>query len=156
MRKRKVVIEFDLDCLANYTEVFLAQLWHVCQANPAPFGDREACDAAEAVKSEIVRRWLKDAPVELFSHQASHVATEESICRNAEDLARREFAEALVDGAADVTLEHERQGWCGCSDLMGRDGAIAKVAEHLRSPSGRVSVTRCVGKECFRVWTGPV
>lgn len=73
MRVVEITISFDRDRVGGYTDEFLAQLWHVCQANPADIGDAAAIDAAEAVKSEIVRRWLKQAPVALFNHQARHL-----------------------------------------------------------------------------------
>ena len=77
MRKVCVAVEFDLDLLESYTDSDLAALHHVCQANPAEYGDDEVCRAAEAVKFEIVRRWLKSAPVELYNHQGRHARDEQ-------------------------------------------------------------------------------
>jgi hypothetical protein len=101
MREIKVAITFDLDQLRTYTDEFLAQLWHVCQANPAVFGDRDACTAAECVKFEIARRWLVKAPVELYTHQESHVDTQERIDRR---LKERELQESLA-GRPDVVAQ---------------------------------------------------
>jgi hypothetical protein len=71
----KLHITFDLDSdrLPHYTDEHVAQLWHIAQANPAPYGDRNACRFAELVGREIVRRWLAVAPVALWTHQAAHL-----------------------------------------------------------------------------------
>ena len=71
----KLCISFDVDTdrLPHYSGEHVAQLWHVAQANPAPFGDRDACHFAELVGREIVRRWLAAAPVALWTHQAAHL-----------------------------------------------------------------------------------
>jgi hypothetical protein len=98
MREMKVTITFDLDQLRHYTDAFLAQLWHVCQANPAVFGDRDACTAAECVKSEITRRWLVKAPVELYTHQESHVDTQERIDRRLKERESQETSASRADG----------------------------------------------------------
>jgi hypothetical protein len=98
MREIKVAITFDLDQLRHYTDEFLVQLWHVCQANPAEFGDRRACMAAECVKVEIVRRWLATAPVGLYAHQESHVATKESIARTVKERESQEISAPQPDG----------------------------------------------------------
>lgn len=60
--------------LRRFTDEHLAQLWHVSQANPAPFGDRAACEFAEAVGREIVRRFLASVEPALWTHQARHLA----------------------------------------------------------------------------------
>lgn len=72
MGKHSITIEFDLELLHSYTDDYVAQLWHIAQANPAPFGDKEACDLAASIGFEIIRRWLKGAPVELYNHQENH------------------------------------------------------------------------------------
>lgn len=67
--KTAITISIDTDSLDNVTDSHLHALWHIAQANPAPMGDRDACDLARAVSVEIVRRWLQNAPVELYAHQ---------------------------------------------------------------------------------------
>jgi hypothetical protein len=70
MDKVTIAIEIDPARLASYADSYLATLWHVAQANPAPHGDHTAGELAESVGWEIIRRWLKAAPVELWHHQA--------------------------------------------------------------------------------------
>ena len=67
----KVAIAFEIDTerLQSYTDTYLAQLWHIAQANPAPHGDADACNLAREVGTEIIRRWLKWAGPELHRHQ---------------------------------------------------------------------------------------
>jgi len=74
MTKTAITITFDVDALEGYTDQALAKFWHVAQANPAPFGDAEACDVAERVGREIIRRWLMTTPFDLWNHQGRHVA----------------------------------------------------------------------------------
>lgn len=64
-------IDTDASCLGNFTDEWLASLWHIGQANPAPFGDRDAGLLVKAVGDEIVRRWLARNPATLYNHQAS-------------------------------------------------------------------------------------
>lgn len=68
-----VIFEIDTDasCLGNFTNEWLASLWHIGQANPAPFGDRDAGLLVKAVGDEIVRRWLAAVPATRYNHQAS-------------------------------------------------------------------------------------
>ena len=73
MTKTSITFEVDADSLESFTDTYIAQLWHVSQANPAPFGDAVACNFAERVGREIIRRWLINTPPELWAHQASHV-----------------------------------------------------------------------------------
>lgn len=70
--KHAVTIAFDTAALESYTDSFLSQLWHVGQANPAPITDRDAGEIAEAIGREIIRRWLRDTPAALWSHQGQH------------------------------------------------------------------------------------
>ena len=72
MAKTTITFEVCGDDLARYNDSHIAQLWHISQANPAPFGDHAACNFAEQVGREIVRRWLKDTPPELWVHQGRH------------------------------------------------------------------------------------
>lgn len=79
MAKTTITFEIDIDCLDGYSDSYIAQLWHVSQANPAPFGDATACYFAERVGREIVRRWLGSQLPELWTHQARHVRDAERI-----------------------------------------------------------------------------
>jgi hypothetical protein len=67
--KHTISIEIDTDNLRNVEDGYLAQCWHVAQANPAESCDREAGQLAEQVGREIIRRWVERAPVELYRHQ---------------------------------------------------------------------------------------
>lgn len=73
MAETTIKFAVDTDNLGHVTDAYIAQLWHIAQANPAPFGDRNACEFAEAVGREIVRRWLTSTPPELWTHQGRHV-----------------------------------------------------------------------------------
>lgn len=153
MRKREIVVSFDLDRLQSYTDEYLAQLHHVCQANPAEFGDKEACETAEAVKSEIVRRWLARVPAELYHHQAKHIL----MLAGAERLdakKRREMALAIVGDAPDNSAkEMESAGWHRCTVLLDREPAISEVMDRLGDVDEVVTATRaCAG---WFVWTKP-
>jgi len=72
----KTIIRFEVDSndLEHWDDQYLAQLWHIAQANPAPFGDAEACNFAERVGREIIRRFVSSIRPELWHHQASHAA----------------------------------------------------------------------------------
>lgn len=72
-----ITFEVSTDYLPNYTDAYIAQLWHVAQANPAPFGDLSACRFAEHLAREIVRRWLAQTPPDLWHHQGEHVAVKD-------------------------------------------------------------------------------
>ncbi|MDY0012838.1 MAG: hypothetical protein RBS40_08110 [Rhodocyclaceae bacterium] len=67
--KATVTIEIDTAGPCSLEDRYLAQLWHVAQANPAPSTDQEAADLAEDIGREIIRRWLVAAPPELYAHQ---------------------------------------------------------------------------------------
>jgi hypothetical protein len=69
-----VTITVDTDRLSSYNDSYIAQLWHVSQANPAPFGDKDAGELAQALAFEIVQRWMHSQPIELYSHQANDFA----------------------------------------------------------------------------------
>lgn len=73
MPKTTITFEVDANNLTSFTDTYIAQLWHVSQANPASFGDAEACNFAELVGREIIRRWLESTPPELWAHQGRHV-----------------------------------------------------------------------------------
>lgn len=67
--KTQIAFEIDTDRLDGYTDAYLAQLWHIAQANPAPHGDEDASNLVRDVGTEIIRRWLKLAGAELHTHQ---------------------------------------------------------------------------------------
>lgn len=67
--KTAITIEIDIEALNGLTDEALACVWHVAQANPAPYGDETAGLITEAVGSEIIKRWFKAARVPLHSHQ---------------------------------------------------------------------------------------
>jgi hypothetical protein len=64
-----ITIRIDDARLAGYTDEFLAACWHVAQHNPAAYGDHAAGELAERIGREIIRRWLRDVPPELWHHQ---------------------------------------------------------------------------------------
>lgn len=72
-RDISITITFKRGTLSTYTDEHLAHLFHVTQANPAEITDVDAIDAADEVNAEIVRRWLRDAPLDQFSHQGRHM-----------------------------------------------------------------------------------
>lgn len=71
--KTTIAFEVDGENLQSYTDQYLAALWHIGQANPAPFGDPDACRFAEHVGREIIRRFLAATGPELWHHQGRHV-----------------------------------------------------------------------------------
>lgn len=70
--KTVITVTVDTDSVSGYTDSYIAQLWHVAQANPAPHGDRDACALAAALGFEIIRRFIARAPAELYTHQPRH------------------------------------------------------------------------------------
>jgi hypothetical protein len=72
--KHAITIEIDDAKLASYTGERLALCWHVAQANPAGHGDYMAGQLTERIGREIIRRWLKGVPPELWHHQGRHHA----------------------------------------------------------------------------------
>jgi hypothetical protein len=69
MGKHQITIELDDSRLGSYQDTHLAMCWHLAQANPAPHGDRAAGELVERIGREIIRRWLKATPPELWRHQ---------------------------------------------------------------------------------------
>lgn len=67
-----VTFHINTDNLQSYTDEYLASLWHIAQANPAPIRDRAAGELAEHIGREIIRRWLRWAGAPLWNHQACH------------------------------------------------------------------------------------
>ena len=70
--KLEITIPVDTDRLSHIGDEYLAALWHVAQANPAPIEDRAAGDVAEYIGREIIRRFLANTPPELWAHQGGH------------------------------------------------------------------------------------
>ncbi|MDP2398840.1 MAG: hypothetical protein Q8M53_10845 [Burkholderiales bacterium] len=72
---KTIRIDIDLDALQSYADEYLAVCWHVAQANPASsFDSPEPGIIAEHVGREIIRRWLKEIPPQLWNVQGSHFA----------------------------------------------------------------------------------
>ena len=73
MTERAITIEFDDQMLTTVADEYLATLWHVAQANPVDgFENRGPGEIAERVGREIIRRWLRDAPIEIYHQQGRH------------------------------------------------------------------------------------
>ena len=73
MTKTSITIDLDPDRLSACTDAHLAMLWHLVQANPADgFEHSQPGDLAAKVGWEIIRRWLKHVPPELYHHQQAH------------------------------------------------------------------------------------
>ena len=70
--KIAITIPIDTNELGVLTDSYLAALWHVGQANPAPLEDRAAGDVVEYLGREIIRRFLANTPPELWAHQGRH------------------------------------------------------------------------------------
>lgn len=74
MTKTTISFDVDTDNLKNTTDQHLALLWHLAQANPAPYGDRPAAELVKHIGWEIISRWLGKVPAELYHHQADDPA----------------------------------------------------------------------------------
>ncbi len=73
--KTSITIEFDPGQLPAYTDKYLAMLWHLAQANPADgFRNSQPGDLAMRIGWEIISRWLRTVPPEMYHHQQSHYA----------------------------------------------------------------------------------
>jgi len=70
--KTTITITVDAAALSTLADDYLAALWHVAQANPAPIEDRDAGVVAEAIGREIIRRFLANTPPMLWAHQGRH------------------------------------------------------------------------------------
>lgn len=73
MKPASITVSVDIANLPSFTDDYLASLWHVSQINPAPFGDEAACELADAIRTEMIRRWLAAVPAPLHSHSWDHV-----------------------------------------------------------------------------------
>lgn len=67
--KTTIAIDIDTDALRGYEDSYLAQLWHIAQANPAPYDDMDAGVVVEQIGFEIIRRFLATTPPDLYAHQ---------------------------------------------------------------------------------------
>ncbi|WP_067171119.1 hypothetical protein [Microtetraspora niveoalba] len=94
----KITVSFDIDTseLKTLTDTRLATLWHVAQANPAPHGDRDAGEVVEYIGREIIRRWLRSAPPELWHHQGRDYCWDE--WKNGEFVPHAPAAASDADG----------------------------------------------------------
>jgi hypothetical protein len=81
-----ITFEVDPRNLEGYTDEYIVQLWYIGQANPAPFGDVAACDFAECVGREIIRRFVTSQRPPLWSHSGRHVAQAARIAAPAESV----------------------------------------------------------------------
>lgn len=70
--KASITFEIDTAHLRSWSDSYLATLWHIAQANPAPIQDRDAGRLAEAIGREIIRRFLAATEPELWNHQGEH------------------------------------------------------------------------------------
>ena len=70
--EHQVTFHIDTGKLPHFTDSYIASLWHIAQANPAPFEDAKACELAEAIGREIIRRWLAWAGAPLWDRQGVH------------------------------------------------------------------------------------
>lgn len=66
--KTTVTFEIDTDHLRSVDDQYLAQLWHIAQANNAPHGDRAAGELVAHVGAEIIRRWILCVDPALYNH----------------------------------------------------------------------------------------
>ncbi len=69
MTTHAITIEIDDAKLASYADGFLAVCWHASQHNPAEYGDYMVGELVEHIGREIIRRWLRNVPPELWHHQ---------------------------------------------------------------------------------------
>ncbi len=69
--KHSITIEVDDEGLQHKTDDYLAQCWHVAQANPADPYSAGPGELVETIGREIIRRWLSKVPAELYRHQGN-------------------------------------------------------------------------------------
>jgi hypothetical protein len=67
--KTTITFEIDTEALDGFTDEHIASLWHLAQANPAPLGNKDAGHLSGRIGFEIIKRWLKTAPVAMYRHQ---------------------------------------------------------------------------------------
>ncbi|HKS49212.1 MAG TPA: hypothetical protein VJT49_29705 [Amycolatopsis sp.] len=69
MGQVEITLTFDDEKLSSYEDSYLAALWHAVQASPAPHGGRPAGEVVELIGREIISRWLRGTPPQLWNHQ---------------------------------------------------------------------------------------
>ena len=143
-----ITFEVHPDRLGSYTDEYIAQLWHIAQANPAPFGDQQACALAEQVGHEIIRRFVGSQPPELWHHQGRHAR------QRPEQLARAATIDQLLEQKVrgDETLTTEEL--VALLDLGDAPGTQGQLCEALRRNGfARCRLTR--GNHRLWVWQPP-
>lgn len=70
--KTKIIIEIDTAQLSGLSDQALAARWHIAQANPEPMFSQDAGALVELIGREIITRWLRGVPPELWAHQGNH------------------------------------------------------------------------------------
>jgi hypothetical protein len=148
MSKTSITIDFDPDRLSTYTDTHLAMLWHLVQHNPADgFEHSQPGDLAAKVGWEIIRRWLKAAPVEMYHHQQSHYSQHQlgkfAIYQpggRAWDHEAKDWNPAFYDGTwAPRMLPRAPELQAALADRLGELGAFAgtrsrqEIAQELTS-----------------------
>jgi hypothetical protein len=73
MTPHEVAWRIDDNEVEHWDNEHHALIWHVAQANPADgFRDSGPGELVERIDREIIRRWLRDTPVQLYHHQGRH------------------------------------------------------------------------------------
>jgi hypothetical protein len=68
--QHEITFEIDETMIPRVTDETLAFWWSVAQHNPAsPYDSPEPGELAMKIGWEIIRRWLKGVPPELYAHQ---------------------------------------------------------------------------------------
>ncbi|MDA8522333.1 hypothetical protein [Acidovorax sp. NCPPB 4044] len=132
-----ITFKVDEGNLPNYTDEYLAALWHIAQANPAPFGDSAACAFAEHVGREIISRWLGSVPPELWLHQGRHAAKASDAARTLrDDLLRDTVAPGQFITLAEAMLRLGFEEGGAVQESTTRDALIRLGFTAGREPHG--------------------
>ena len=67
--EHEITIKVDTTALGRCSDAQLAMLWHVAQHNPAPHADKAAGELTGKIGNEIILRWLRKTPPEMYHHQ---------------------------------------------------------------------------------------
>jgi hypothetical protein len=65
----EITITIPNEDLRRISDAKLALYWHLAQANPAPYADKDACELTTRLTYEIIRRWLGKVEPPLYHHQ---------------------------------------------------------------------------------------
>lgn len=122
-----ITFQVNPDNLTSYTDEYIAQLWHISQANPAAFGDADACNLAERLAREIVRRYVSEQPPALWTHQGRHVKTPAA---TPEASAPASHADARTATLTPPAIGRVWPGQGGVYLGIGR-GEVGQPAQHL-------------------------